>query len=160
MTNQNILLIAHRGNIDGRNPEMENHPEYIDKAISLMYDVEIDLWGMHGALYLGHDGPEHQIGTTWLENRAYNLWIHCKNANALEVCLANEMNCFWHGVDSYTLTSKGHVWAYPGVVPVSKKSVFVMPEKHFSTEFLLQFEPYGICSDYPSKYYRVTQTED
>ena len=37
-----MILISHRGNIDGKIVERENHPEYIDEAIALGYDVEID----------------------------------------------------------------------------------------------------------------------
>ena len=40
-----MILIAHRGNIDGPNPEMENNPQYIDKAIDSGYNVEIDVRG-------------------------------------------------------------------------------------------------------------------
>ena len=38
-----MKLIAHRGNINGPNPEMENNPEYILNTLSLGYDCEIDV---------------------------------------------------------------------------------------------------------------------
>ena len=38
-----MLLISHRGNINGIN-KMENNPNYLDKAMSLGYNVEIDVW--------------------------------------------------------------------------------------------------------------------
>ena len=56
-----MILISHRGNISGENPEKENHPEYIDKAISLGYDVEIDVWDDSGKIVLGHDVPQYEI---------------------------------------------------------------------------------------------------
>ena len=37
-------LISHRGNVDGKYPQYENLPEYVDKALNLGYDVEVDLW--------------------------------------------------------------------------------------------------------------------
>jgi hypothetical protein len=40
-----MILIAHRGNLDGPNPSMENHPDYIDAAINAGFHVEVDLWG-------------------------------------------------------------------------------------------------------------------
>ena len=43
-----MILISHRGNIDGRIPEKENHPNYIDAAIKAGYDVEVDLWEIDG----------------------------------------------------------------------------------------------------------------
>jgi hypothetical protein len=147
-----MRLIAHRGNIKGSNPENENHPEYIDSAIKLLYDVEIDLRVVDGNFYLGHDNLQYHISTSWIVNRKHRLWVHCKNSNALEVCLSNKINCFWHDTDDYTLTSKGFVWAYPGKIPVSKNSIFVMPENHFSIDFIKQFDPYGICSDIVESY--------
>ena len=37
-----MKLIAHRGNIDGPSDE-QNSPDYIDNALSLGYDAEIDV---------------------------------------------------------------------------------------------------------------------
>ena len=31
-------LISHRGNVDGKYPQYENLPEYVDKALDLGYD--------------------------------------------------------------------------------------------------------------------------
>ena len=39
-----MKLIAHRGNVNGPNPDKENHTDYINEAIILGYDVEIDVW--------------------------------------------------------------------------------------------------------------------
>jgi len=39
-----MILISHRGNINGRFESWENEPTYIDKAIAEGYDVEIDIW--------------------------------------------------------------------------------------------------------------------
>ena len=60
-SNKRLLsrIIAHRGNIGGSNPEVENSPEQIDKCISEGYDVEIDLRydDLTKTLWLGHDSP-------------------------------------------------------------------------------------------------------
>ena len=50
-----MLLISHRGNVKGRFEEFENSPSYIDKAIELGYDVEVDIRYISEVLYLGHD---------------------------------------------------------------------------------------------------------
>ena len=34
-----MRLISHRGNVDGKYPQYENLPEYVDKALGLGYDV-------------------------------------------------------------------------------------------------------------------------
>ena len=38
-----MILIAHRGNVNGKNPERENTIEYIEEAIKKGYHCEIDI---------------------------------------------------------------------------------------------------------------------
>ena len=64
-----MKLISHRGNINGENIELENTPDYIDEAISLGYDVEIDIWKDEDGFYLGHDEPTYPINLEWLVER-------------------------------------------------------------------------------------------
>lgn len=52
-----MIIISHRGNINGPNPRMENKPEYIKKALDENFMVEIDVWFYQGELWLGHDEP-------------------------------------------------------------------------------------------------------
>ena len=70
-----MLLIAHRGNTNGRFESWENEPTYIDKAINEGFDVEIDVWFVGGILYLGHDKPDYGVDTRWLIERSDKLWI-------------------------------------------------------------------------------------
>ena len=56
-----MKLIAHRGNINGINSQRENTIDYIEEAIQLGYDVEIDLNLHKGGFYLGHDKPEQEV---------------------------------------------------------------------------------------------------
>ena len=60
-----MKLIAHRGNITGRNPDEENSPDYISQAIQKGYDVEVDVWLMDG-IYLGHDKPQYETSIDFL----------------------------------------------------------------------------------------------
>ena len=39
-----MILISHRGNLNGPKPDQENSPNYINNAISKGYNVEIDVW--------------------------------------------------------------------------------------------------------------------
>lgn len=146
-----MILISHRGNIDGRVPERENHPSYIDEAIELGYDVEIDLWAVGDKLMLGHDEPQYEVLTKWLEQRLDKLWIHCKNIPALEYAdwfkEMKDLNYFWHEQDTVTLTSQRHIWAYPGKQPIVD-SIAVMPEIY--NDDLSKCK--GVCSDFIKKY--------
>ena len=110
-----MILISHRGNINGKSVDSENKPEYIDNAIDQGYDVEIDIRAIEGCFYLGHDKPIYGIDLKWLNERKDSLWIHCKNLEAIEwFSMIKSFNYFWHETDTVTLTSKGYVWAYPG----------------------------------------------
>ena len=48
-----MIIISHRGNINGPEPQKENLPDYIDFALENGLDVEVDLWWNKG-IYLGH----------------------------------------------------------------------------------------------------------
>ena len=39
-----MILISHRGNLEGKQPEQENNPLYIYNALNKGYEVEIDVW--------------------------------------------------------------------------------------------------------------------
>jgi len=143
-----MILISHRGNINGKLPSAENRPDYIDEAISSGFDVEIDVWLIDGVIFLGHDEPQYGITQQWLNERVDKLWIHCKNVEALEwFNIIGGFNYFWHEEDTATLTSKLFIWAYPGKQPI-KCSIAVMPEIYNDdvTQCI------GICSDVIQNY--------
>lgn len=149
-----MILISHRGNISGKNPESENSPEYIVEAIELGYSVEIDLWLIDDTYFLGHDFPQYKININWILQRKLFLWIHCKNINAIEEIKKNSkqiiyegINYFFHDKDDVTITSKGYLWVYPGKQPV-KNSIAVLPEI-FEDDLS---HCIGICSDNIGKY--------
>ena len=146
-----MILISHRGNIDGKNIERENHPSYIDEAIEAGYDVEIDVWVIDGKLYLGHDEPDYLIDINWLENRSNVLWIHCKNMDALshfneyEWKKSIQFNYFSHDVDMGVLTSHSYIWS----TKLYDRGILVLPE-------VFDKQPnegtIGICSDVIKQY--------
>ena len=141
-----MILISHRGNITGPNPERENSIEYITEALDKGYSVEIDIWLVDGNIYLGHDEPEYETTLDFLKNE--RLWCHCKNIDALWFLLKNDIHCFFHQEDDVTLTSKGYMWVYPGKKLV-RDSVCVMPELGYVGNLKTC---YGICSDYIGDY--------
>lgn len=144
-----MILIAHRGNTNGKFENHENEPTYIDLAISKGYDVEVDVWYKHDMLWLGHDKPEYGIDFRWFRDRLTKLWVHCKNVEAMTYFNAVEypVNYFWHEKDTVTLTSNGYIWAFPGKQPI-EKSIAVMPEiNNDDTSKCV-----GICSDYIERY--------
>ena len=59
----NKLLISHRGNLRGPNPDYENNPEHIVKNVLPNFDCEVDLrFDSHNnTFYLGHDFNQYEI---------------------------------------------------------------------------------------------------
>lgn len=141
-----MKLISHRGNLDGSIKDLENSPEYLNKAISLGYDVEVDIWYSNHKIYLGHDFPQYEVDEDYIKSISDKAWFHCKDFDSLEFLSLNkyDYNYFWHQSDKFTLTSKGFIWTYPGE-QTSDNSVIVdlSPDaKQNNTDC------YAICSDY------------
>lgn len=154
-----MIYIAHRGNTNGPNKELENSPNYIDTAIENGFNVEVDVWykDKDAELWLGHDEPQYKISLQFLLDRFNVLWIHCKHIYALEYLIQfNKLHIFWHEQDVATLTSKKYIWMYPGATYYPQgRSINVMPEWEFTNisevkhNILITSPTYiGICSDY------------
>lgn len=140
-----MIYISHRGNLNGPSSKTENTKEQILKCIELKYDVEIDLWFYNGFYFLGHDEPKEKIHKSFLLQHKDYLWCHAKSSDTLFNLKADNLHCFWHENDRYTITSRGFIWAYPGC-PVNHRSICVMPEWNNHKIDNIR-EAYAICSD-------------
>tara|TARA_B100000965_G_C19515788_1_gene724160 strand:+ start:650 stop:1117 length:468 start_codon:yes stop_codon:yes gene_type:complete len=150
-----MKIIAHRANLYGPDPEKENTLNRINECINLGFDVEIDLWLKNNTFFLGHDEAQNEIDLEQILSLSNKIWIHCKNIQVLENFLnqpyGRQLNFFWHQKDSYTLTSQGFIWAYPGS-KLSFHSIFVMPEWIIEKSNLFSLSNHnisGVCSDFP-----------
>lgn len=144
-----MIRIAHRGNVEGANPDSENHPYQIVAAISAGFDVEVDVWVEDELFFLGHDNPLHPVDESYIKDISKYSWYHCKNLEALDTFTKKfpEYRYFWHEEDRFTLTSNGYIWTYPGQ-PVTDKSIIVDLE---ATDLQKYGNiPYAICTDYPT----------
>lgn len=142
-----MLLISHRGNISGPDPEKENSPSYILEALK-KYDVEIDVWLVNNEYFLGHDEPTYKVEESFL--RQEGLWCHAKNQEALVSMVNKPIHCFWHQNDDVTLTSKNYLWTFPGKPIHGEMAIAVVPEFvnfHWDISKAL-----GVCTDYINRY--------
>ena len=149
-----MKIIAHRGNIYGPVPERENTVAQIKKCLDLGLDVEIDIRVKNNKLWLGHDSYNSKTSEGFLFDIRENLWIHCKNLEALKFFREKKdsYNYFWHNKDSYTLTSKLYFWSYPES-ELSSNCICVMPEWNKDINLIKNLKNQniaGICTDYPS----------
>ena len=136
-----MILISHRGNINGPDVEKENHPDYIQKALDLGYNVEIDVWSINKQFYLGHDKPQYEVSRDFLQDPKF--WCHAKNIEAFYRMIDdNKIHCFFHDKDKVALTSKGYFWsAFED--EMTSKSICVMPPSSRD----IPKDIAGICSD-------------
>lgn len=160
-----MIYISHRGNINGKNTERENSPEYILEALDKGYNVEVDVWFVDNKWYFGHDEPKYEIDLyNFTLNLNYKLWLHCKNDKALfEIKFQwHHYNSyfFWHQNDSFAFVLKNNtnkfIWTYPGK-ELMCYSICVLPEIPISNLHHRYTEDdfnncAGICSDYIEEY--------
>ncbi len=148
-----MILISHRGNLNGRNPKLENTPQYIEEALKL-FDVEIDLRFKSGSLWLGHDEPDIPVDERWLLKNGDKLWIHCKDIQSI-LLLKNldsngeKLNYFGHTQDEFVLTSKNNLFCTPSE-ELNEDCLLVMPE-FFGFKYTNQ-KIFGVLTDFPMKY--------
>tara|TARA_B100000900_G_C20361833_1_gene626677 strand:- start:131 stop:586 length:456 start_codon:yes stop_codon:yes gene_type:complete len=146
-----IAFISHRGNLKGKDLNLENSPQQIEKVIKKGYECETDLWLVKNELFLGHDNPEYKVTIDWLHEFKDKLWIHTKNFEALNFLSKSngDLHYFWHNLDDYTLTSKNYIWTFPEKY-ISKNSVIVKLD--YEENYLMKNNLFGICSDYIESY--------
>lgn len=110
MSQSKVKLIAHRGNVNGREADNENKPLYIRRALDAGFDAEVDVWRKGKYWFLGHDNPQYEVSSEFLFTKG--LWCHAKNGAALaRMILAGvRIECFANDRDPYTLTSNGYIW--------------------------------------------------
>ena len=145
-------IISHRGNIDGPIPERENAPSYIDTAIQLGYDVEVDVRLINNnEIWLGHDAPQYRLEMSWIEKRQNKLWFHCKDvASAMKFSELLNLIFFCHSQDPYVLTSNGYLWIHDMTVSPTNKCI--VPFIDGSGRPQNNAAPYGICTDFVLNY--------
>jgi hypothetical protein len=138
-----MLVISHRGNINGANQFLENNPEHIIDLLNSNIQVEIDVWFDNNLLMLGHDKPQYIINHNFLQRNG--LWCHAKNLDALFYMLKNNIkNYFWHQEDDFTLTSSKYIWTFPNK-KITNKSIIVDLDRDWK---LKNYNCFGVCVDF------------
>lgn len=147
-----MIIISHRGHLDGPNPETENKPEQISYCIEKGYDVEIDLWYVNNEYFLGHDHPIYKVDLVdFIYKNSMKLWIHCKNIEAFGM-LADcgmSLNFFWHQEDLFTLTAWDYIWSYPNSKPPYFRNQILLDfSKDVNFDYYKSLKIKGVCVDY------------
>jgi hypothetical protein len=145
-----MILISHRGNLNGPNPARENSPDYIDEAIKAGFKVEVDLRRVGEQFFLGHDYPQYPVDKEWIFDREDQLLLHLKDFEAAKN-VEPSWHTFCHSNDPYTCTSRGMIWQHDLSLTPHEDTIVPLMTK----ELVEAFGPrrvYGICSDYVNVY--------
>jgi hypothetical protein len=143
-----MKIISHRGNINGIVPEKENRPSYIDCALQLGYDVEVDIRYIKNSFYLGHDTPDFEVSDVWIQSRKDNIWFHCKNSEAAyQLFLLDKIKYFCHSIDPYVLTSTNHIWVHD-LSMITDHSIIPLLDLNSIITYQKYKNVYAICTDY------------
>lgn len=143
-----IRYISHRGNLDSVIPEKENKPSYIDEALALGYDVELDVRAFGTSLYLGHDHGDYIIDLEWLLERKDHIWVHTKNFQALRHLIDEDLKVFYHQKENHSIINNCNIiWTHE-LSEACEKSIIpllsLMDIENYDGTMVL----YGICSDF------------
>lgn len=146
-----MIIISHRGNLKGPDSSIENKPEQIDLCISMNLEVEIDLRLKDKKPFLGHDLPQYEITSDWIESRKDNLLIHVKDFDALAWLRENNPKAryFCHQNDDYTLISNGDIWVHNLDISLNSDCIIPLIDENSLKNFNFSKNGVkGICTDY------------
>ncbi|WP_431857369.1 hypothetical protein [Azospirillum sp.] len=143
-----MKVYSHRGNLSGKSPR-ENEPAFIRECIARGFHVEVDLWCVDGAWFLGHDDPTHPIDLAEFDRE--EVIFHLKSPHVPPL---RHADAFAIDNDRYVLTLRGLLWTNYGQ-PATAQSVMCAPELVGDSRPLedfvrsIQHQAAGICTDYP-----------
>ena len=150
-----MLLISHRGNVNGRIPSLENTVPYLKEAVDQGFMVEVDVIEYQGSLYLGHEIEECSKRLTLEDVDSIghkNIIFHAKNVRAAS-SLTNWkeiLHFFGHSNDDFVASSQGLIIAHSRL-GYAHNTVCMLPEIHGLHKNELKGCS-GICSDIISFY--------
>lgn len=149
-----MKIFAHRGNLHGPNPEHENKPEYLQKALDKGYCVEVDVWLKKDGLYLGHDDGVYPIRKEFLIDD--RILVHAKHVEVFNYLIKfSNIHTFYQSSDDVCLTSFGYrLWnedAYrTNIGPAGPEDILV----DLTSEKIQEKDnPYGLITDLSNCFY-------
>lgn len=141
------ILIAHLGNQNGPNPEQENRLKYVQEALKAGWHVCVEVIFYQGSFLLPFDGGFNVAQPGFFSNQ--RVWSKCQDGETIDALCNIGAHSFLVNDAGPTLTSAQFVWT-PAPRELSARSIAYLPES--SPGWLEQYEPAGLCSDFPMQY--------
>jgi hypothetical protein len=147
-----MLIISHRGKLDGEEPG--NEPLQIERCIAEGFQVEVDLFWDGKKAFFGHDGPTYPVVLEEWDRE--DIFFHLKTPLLPDF---KKADAFGIDSDPFVLTLRGYVWTNYGTA-ANKDSIVCSPELVGAEEALESFlqrveGAAGICTDFPREVRRI-----
>ena len=140
---QHKIYISNRGNLAGKDPDEENKPDYINKALEYGVCVKTDIWAIKNKTVTGTEHPSTGINLELFDSE--KLLIQARNPAALLLLLKEGYHCFWRESDTLIMTNLNFMLSYAG--SIFPKSIIMLPEEN---TIITNNDYMGICSDFIS----------
>jgi len=155
-----VKILAHRANLNGPGSG-DNRPESIRACLERGVGVEVDVLGVNGELWFGHDRPERRADVELLARAG--VMCHAKDIQAASILRSLPVSFFCLGRDEFALCSNGLIWSNYGCMPTAA-SIMCSPELVGAPESIEEFYPrvataYGVCTDHPLTYVKLLGRE-
>lgn len=141
------ILIAHLGNLSGRNEERENSLAYLRAALARGYHVSCAVLFRCGVFLLPCRRGLEQISGSLLANP--RVWCRAENAETLDALCSVGAHAFAAAAPC-SLTSAGFIWTL-AENSLAPRSIAVLPELATPGWFEAS-DAAGVCSDAIARY--------
>ena len=120
------IYISNRGNLAGKDPDEENKPDYIEKALEQGVCVKTDVWVIKDRTVTGTKHPSTGINLNVFNKE--KLLIQARNPTALLYLLEEGYHCYWRESDNLIMTNRNFILSYAG--SIFPKSIIMLPEEN------------------------------
>lgn len=142
------IIIAHLGNIDGRQPKRENTLTYLNEALKAGWHICVDVVFRNGGFCLPNERGMTPAPPAFFSKQ--RVWCRTRDADTLDALCNVGAHAFFASTDPMTLTSSQFVWTLPPA-NLSPRAIACFPELT-DADWLERFEPAGICTNSPAQY--------
>jgi hypothetical protein len=142
------IIISHLGNIDGRQPELENTLKYVQASLKAGWHVCVDVQLLNGGFVLPNENGFSVAPPSFFSQQ--RVWSRCYNAETLDALCTIGAHAFMGGEIPLSLTTAQFIWTMPPR-ELSPRSIAAFPELA-EPSWLDNYEPAGLCSNEPARY--------
>ncbi|CAB5221562.1 hypothetical protein UFOVP245_188 [uncultured Caudovirales phage] len=148
-----MIIISHRGLVDGDDPTKENNPTAIAAALGEFFLVYIDLWMVEGKPFLGTDGPVYPMPEDFIHNP--DVILCPRDRMAVNFVAIRDAHFVIPTTGDYTLTSYKWLWAKSSAASIGRDCIIHLPEDYYEPTQLVDTRFTGVCTKYPRIYHEA-----